>query len=158
MELNSQDYLAVQEADFSVDEHYRALTDTNTTDGAVVFFVGRMRDFNQGDTVTGMFLEHYPKMTEKALTGIINAARERFSISRCRLIHRVGQLQVEDQIVFVGITCQHREDAFASCQFIMDYLKTQAPFWKQETRTNGQRHWVESAAKDTQAAKRWQSS
>ena len=150
----SYDFLSVQTADFDVAHEYAQLRENNSQDGAIVFFTGLVRDFNQGQDVTGLFLEHYPAMTQKALEKIIAQAKQRWPINRVRLIHRVGQLHLSDQIVFVGVSSSHREAAFDACHFIMDYLKNQAPFWKKETTTKGD-IWVEALAKDKSALKKW---
>jgi len=149
------DLLSVQEADFDVAYEYAQLRENNSQDGAIVFFSGLVRDFNQGQDVTGLFLEHYPAMTAKALAGIIDQAKSRWPINRVRLIHRVGQLHLADQIVFVGVSSSHREAAFEACHFIMDYLKKQAPFWKKETTKKGD-WWVETLEKDQKALDKWQ--
>ncbi|MEH6343531.1 MAG: molybdopterin synthase catalytic subunit MoaE [Bermanella sp.] len=149
------DLLSVQNEDFDVAYEYAQLRENNSQDGAIVFFSGLVRDFNQGNDVTGLFLEHYPAMTEKALEKIIVQAKERWPINRVRLIHRVGQLYLSDQIVFVGVSSSHREAAFEACHFIMDYLKKQAPFWKKETTKKGD-WWVESLEKDQKALDKWQ--
>lgn len=149
------DLLSVQNEDFDVAYEYAQLRENNSQDGAIVFFSGLVRDFNQGKDVTGLFLEHYPAMTEKALEKIIVQAKERWPINRVRLIHRVGQLYLSDQIVFVGVSSSHREAAFEACHFIMDYLKKQAPFWKKETTKKGD-WWVESLEKDQKALDKWQ--
>ncbi|MFD1007402.1 MULTISPECIES: molybdopterin synthase catalytic subunit MoaE [Oceanisphaera] len=146
--------IQVQTEDFDLASEYGALSDSYQT-GAVVTFVGKVRDMNQGDKVSGMVLEHYPGMTEKALQGIVAQAYERWPLLACKVIHRVGALDLGDQIVFVGVASQHREAAFSACQFIMDYLKTQAPFWKKEQTSDGTR-WVEAKDSDTQAAKSWE--
>lgn len=148
-------YISVQQADFNVGDEYQQLVAENPVDGAVVFFVGRMREFNQGQKVNTLTLEHYPGMTEKALKDIVIDAEQRFKISRTRVIHRVGALNLEDQIVFVGTSSPHREEAFSAAQFIMDYLKTRAPFWKKEVNQSGNSSWVDAAEKDTEAAKQW---
>ena len=148
--------IQVQEADFSVADEYQTLCDDNRTDGAVVFFVGRVRELNQGANVSDLHLEHYPGMTEKSLGNIVSQAQERWPIQRIRLIHRVGTMAIEDQIVFVGVSSPHREAAFEACHFIMDYLKTEAPFWKKEVAQEGER-WVDALEKDTQARAKWQS-
>ena len=122
--------------------------------GAVVGFVGYLRDFNDGQDVAGMFLEHYPGMTEKALAGIVAQARERWPLLGVEIVHRVGALQPGEPIVFVGTASAHRQAAFESCDFIMDYLKTRAPFWKREDTAAGQR-WVDGRASDQEAAARW---
>jgi molybdopterin synthase catalytic subunit len=146
--------ISVQNEDFSVDAQYRALIADNVSDGAVVTFVGMVRDFNDGSDVEGLFLEHYPGMTEKCLEDIVEQAKQRWSLGRVRVIHRVGQLALGDQIVFVGVTGRHRGESFEACEFIMDYLKTQAPFWKKETTTSGER-WVEAKQTDQQKADKW---
>jgi|TARA_B110000116_G_C16794733_1_gene565911 molybdopterin synthase catalytic subunit len=148
-------YIAVQEKDFNVGYEYQQLIKDNSSDGAVVFFVGRMREFNQGQNVSALTLEHYPGMTEKALNDIIIEARQRFNISRSRVIHRVGDLSLQDQIVFVGISSPHRDEAFAAAQFIMDYLKTRAPFWKKETTSAGNSIWLDATESDATAAQKW---
>lgn len=123
--------------------------------GAVVGFVGYVRDFNDGQEVSGMFLEHYPGMTEKALAAIVADAEQRWPLLRVELVHRVGELPPGEPIVFVGTASAHRQAAFDACNFIMDYLKTRAPFWKKETTSNGER-WVEGRGSDQAAAERWQ--
>ncbi|MGF1832650.1 molybdopterin synthase catalytic subunit MoaE [Photobacterium sanguinicancri] len=145
--------ISVQEADFSVAEEYERLAQ-GTSAGAVVTFIGKVRDFNQGDDVTGLSLEHYPGMTEKSLEKIVEQANERWPLIATRVIHRVGDLELGDQIVFVGVSSAHRGAAFQACEFIMDYLKTQAPFWKKE-RTAEATRWVDARDTDTSAADRW---
>jgi len=149
------DLIKVQEADFNIQDEYDAMRSDNQEDGAIVFFTGLVRDFNQGNDVTGLFLEHYPAMTEKALGKIVEEAKERWPINRVRLIHRVGQLYLSDQIVFVAVSSKHREAAFDACRFIMDYLKNRAPFWKKETTTQGD-VWVEALEKDQTAMEKWE--
>ena len=146
--------ISVQQADFSMEQEYRALIADNVKDGAAVTFVGLVRDFNDGSSVNGLFLEHYPGMTENCLKDICEQAKSRWELGRVRVIHRVGQLDLGDQIVFVGVTSRHRQSAFEACEFIMDYLKTQAPFWKKETTTEGNR-WVEAKQSDEDKAQRW---
>lgn len=145
--------ISVQHQDFSVAQEYARLND-NHGDGAVVTFVGKVRDMNLGDNVTGLTLEHYPGMTEKSLTDICEQAKARWPLTYVRVIHRVGALDIGDQIVFVGVSSAHRKAAFEACEFIMDYLKTQAPFWKKE-RLTAQERWVEARESDQEAAKRW---
>ncbi|OZS43539.1 molybdopterin synthase catalytic subunit MoaE [Photobacterium sanguinicancri] len=145
--------ISVQEADFSVAEEYERLAQ-GTSAGAVVTFIGKVRDFNQGDDVTGLSLEHYPGMTEKSLEKIVEQANARWPLIATRVIHRVGDLELGDQIVFVGVSSAHRGAAFQACEFIMDYLKTQAPFWKKE-RTAEATRWVDARDTDTSAADRW---
>ncbi|MBQ0726885.1 molybdopterin synthase catalytic subunit MoaE [Thalassolituus oleivorans] len=148
------DSITVQTDDFNIADEYQALCGQNTEAGAIVFFSGLVRDRNEGSDVTGLFLEHYPGMTERSLEDIVKQARLRWPILQVRLIHRVGQLDINDQIVFVGVSSAHREAAFDACRFIMDFLKTEAPFWKKETRTDGH-HWIESQTKDQEAKTRW---
>ncbi|RJX68467.1 molybdopterin synthase catalytic subunit MoaE [Vibrio sinensis] len=147
--------VSVQVEDFSVNDEYAALS-TGTSTGAVVTFIGKVRDMNLGDNVVGLSLEHYPGMTEKALSEICNEAEKRWPIQGMRVIHRIGDMDIGDQIVFVGISSAHRGAAFEACEFVMDYLKTKAPFWKKERTTEATR-WVESRDSDAKAAERWQS-
>ena len=123
--------------------------------GALVSFIGQVRDLNDGDHVSAMHLEHYPGMTEKSLAGIIEQAQARWTIADALIIHRVGELRPLDQIVLVLVASAHRQDAFAACAFMMDYLKTEAPFWKKEQTPAGER-WVEAKDSDAQAKSRWQ--
>lgn len=145
--------VSVQFEDFSVGAEYEALAQ-GTASGAIVTFVGKVRDMNFGDNVTGLSLEHYPGMTEKALGEICDKAEQRWPLLNVRVIHRVGDLDIGDQIVFVGVSSAHRGAAFEACEFIMDYLKTKAPFWKKE-RTTEETRWVESRDSDAKAAERW---
>lgn len=147
--------VSVQFEDFSVGAEYEALAQ-GTASGAVVTFVGKVRDMNLGDNVTGLSLEHYPGMTEKALGEICQQAEQRWPLLDVRVIHRVGDLDIGEQIVFVGVSSAHRGAAFEACEFIMDYLKTKAPFWKKE-RTTEETRWVESRESDAKAAERWKS-
>jgi len=145
--------IQIQTEDFDLAAEYAALGKSHST-GAVVTFIGKVRDFNQGDNVSGLTLEHYPGMTEKSLAKILVEAETRWSIQGVKVIHRVGELALGDQIVFVGVASMHRGDAFQACEFIMDYLKTQAPFWKKEATEAGS-HWVDARETDTTAADRW---
>ena len=145
----------VQEADFDVGAELAALRQGKPQIGALASFVGLVRDVNDGTGVSEMTLEHYPGMTEKALTAIVDQARERWTIIDALVIHRVGRLLPTDQIVLVAVAGSHRGDVFAACQFIMDYLKTRAPFWKREVTGEGAR-WVDAREADDQAAERWQ--
>ncbi|ASU22625.1 molybdopterin synthase catalytic subunit [Vibrio qinghaiensis] len=145
--------ISVQISDFSVDAEYRDLSQGSSA-GAVVTFIGKVRDMNLGDNVIGLTLEHYPGMTEKALSDICDQAQARWPVQKIRVIHRIGDLDIGDQIVFVGVSSPHRGAAFEACEFIMDYLKAKAPFWKKE-RTTEQTRWVESRDSDAQAAQRW---
>jgi molybdopterin synthase catalytic subunit len=145
----------VQTEDFDVGAEINALRRTKPNIGAVVSFVGQVRDLNDGDNVAAMTLEHYPGMTEKSLAVIVEQAQGRWPIANVLVIHRVGELRPLDQIVLVLVASAHRKDAFAACEFIMDYLKTEAPFWKKEQTPDGQR-WVEAKDSDDQARSRWQ--
>ena len=144
----------VQTADFDVSAEIAALRASNPAVGAVASFVGVVRDVNEGDRVAQMTLEHYPGMTEKAIEEIIIQAKGRWQVIDALVIHRVGTLGPTDQIVLVVVTSAHRGDAFAACEFIMDYLKTRAPFWKKEQSGKGPR-WVEARDTDDVAAERW---
>lgn len=145
--------ILVGQDNFQVGDEYQWLAECDD-DGAVVTFTGKVRNQNLGDKVTGLTLEHYPGMTEKALTDIVSAARSRWSLQRVTIIHRVGELHAGEQIVFVGVGAAHRHAAFEAAQFIMDYLKTRAPFWKREATASGER-WVEAKESDENAARRW---
>lgn len=147
-------YIQVQTADFDLNHEVAQLRQGDLRVGAVASFVGLVRDMNDGSGVSAMALEHYPGMTEKALDKIVVQARERWDLYGVRVIHRVGELLPGDQIVLVAVSSAHRGDAFAACQFIMDYLKTQAPFWKREATPEGSR-WVEAKDSDDSAAARW---
>jgi molybdopterin synthase catalytic subunit len=144
----------IQTADFDVGAEIAALRRGNRKIGAVASFIGTVRDVNEGDAVTEMTLEHYPGMTEKAIEEIVGQARARWDIYDALVIHRVGTLRPADQIVLVVVAGSHRGEAFAACEFIMDYLKTRAPFWKKERTGKGQR-WVEARETDDRAAERW---
>ncbi|WP_301000475.1 molybdopterin synthase catalytic subunit MoaE [uncultured Parasutterella sp.] len=145
--------ILVQKEDFDLDAEVRELR-KNSSVGAVVTFLGTVRDLNDGKDVSGMTLEYYPGMTEKALTKIAKQALERWDIEDVTVIHRVGELRVTDQIVLVGISGKHRGEAFDACEFVIDYLKTEAPFWKKETLPEGER-WVEARDSDETAKERW---
>ncbi|MGE8479437.1 MAG: molybdopterin synthase catalytic subunit MoaE [Pseudomonas shirazensis] len=144
----------VQQQAFDPGAEVNAIHAANAGVGAVVSFVGYVRDFNDGREVAGMFLEHAPGMTEKALTKIIVEAEQRWPLLKVEVLHRIGTLQPGEPIVFVGVASAHRQAAFDGCNFIMDYLKTRAPFWKKETTEDGPR-WVEGRHSDQQAAERW---
>lgn len=144
----------VQTEDFDISAEIAALRRDNPRIGAIASFIGVVRDVNDGDAVTEMTLEHYPGMTEKAIEDIITQARGRWNIFDALVIHRVGTLKPLDQIVLVIVTGGHRGDAFAACEFVMDYLKTRAPFWKKEKTAAGAR-WVEARESDDVAAERW---
>ncbi len=144
----------VQTGDFDVAREIALLRGSDARVGAVASFIGVVRDENDAATVRTLTLEHYPGMTEKALAGIVDEARRRWPIYDAVIIHRVGDLAPTDQIVLVAVSSAHRGDAFAACEFIIDYLKTQAPFWKKELTPEGER-WVEARASDDEAAARW---
>ncbi|MGP0014137.1 molybdopterin synthase catalytic subunit MoaE [Pseudomonas sp.] len=146
--------IRVQAQAFDQGAEVNALHAANLGIGAVVSFVGYVRDFNDGRDVMGMFLEHYPGMTERALGKIVAQAHERWPLLGLEVLHRVGALEPGEPIVFVGVTSAHRQAAFDACNFVMDYLKTQAPFWKKENTADGPR-WVEGRASDHAAAERW---
>ena len=145
----------VQEADFDVGAELVSLRAGDARVGALASFLGLVRDMNDDSSVSEMTLEHYPGMTEKALEEIVVEARGRWDIYDALVIHRVGPLKPCDQIVLVAVTSAHRGEAFAACEFIMDYLKTRAPFWKKEATPDGGR-WVDARETDDSAAARWQ--
>jgi molybdopterin synthase catalytic subunit len=144
----------VQTDDFDVGVEIGRLRAGHRSVGAVAAFIGTVRDMNDAATITGMTLEHYPGMTESALEDIVGDARRRFDIDDVLVIHRVGRLAPGDQIVLVAVTSAHRGMAFDACEFVMDMLKTSAPFWKKERTPEGER-WVEARASDDEAARRW---
>jgi molybdopterin synthase catalytic subunit len=144
----------VQLEDFDISSEIGALRAGRTEVGAVASFIGVMRDFNEGSGVTELTLEHYPGMTEKALQQIVDEANARWQLIDALVVHRVGRMAPTDQIVLVVTLSAHREQALAACSFIMDYLKTRAPFWKKERTPDGER-WVDARATDDRAADRW---
>lgn len=146
--------VAIQAADFSLSDEVAALRLQDPRVGAVCSFIGTVRDRNDGSAVATMELEHYPGMTEKAIEAMIDQAMQRFDIYAARVIHRVGLLQPMDQIVLVAVTSAHRGQSFMAAEFLMDYLKTQAPFWKKEQTPQGAR-WVDARQSDDAAAARW---
>ncbi len=147
--------IRIQENDFDISAELAALRKGDPRVGAVVSFLGTVRDMNDGSQVKGMTLEYYPGMTEKALQEILDQAKSRWDIYQTLVIHRVGPLLPEDQIVLVAVTSAHRGEAFAACEFIMDYLKTAAPFWKKEDTPEGSR-WVDARITDDVAMARWE--
>jgi molybdopterin synthase catalytic subunit len=144
----------IQTADFDLGEEVARLRDGDAGVGAVCAFVGTVRDRNDGSSVASLELEHYPGMTEKSIQSMMAQAQARFDIRAARVIHRVGLLQPQDQIVLVAVTSAHRGESFQACEFLMDYLKTQAPFWKKEVTPEGA-HWVDARVSDDQALARW---
>jgi molybdopterin synthase catalytic subunit len=144
----------VQHADFDLSDVVAQLRAGDAAVGAVAAFIGIVRDRNDGTGVSAMELEHYPGMTERAIEAMIDVAMARFDLRAARVIHRVGVLQPLDQIVLVAVTSGHRGQAFQGCEFLMDYLKTQAPFWKKETTPEGAR-WVDARVSDDAALQRW---
>ncbi len=145
----------VQEGDFDIGAELAALRREQPQIGALASFVGLVREVNEGSGVAEMTLEHYPGMTEKALAAIVSEAGRRWDLIDALVIHRVGRLLPSDQIVLVAVASAHRGAAFAACEFIIDYLKTRAPFWKRELTPAGAR-WVDARAADDEAAERWQ--
>ena len=146
--------VSIQTEDFDLGAEVAALRTADHGVGAVASFIGTVRDRNDGSGISAMELEHYPGMTERAIDAMIDAALGRFDIRAARVIHRVGLLQPGDQIVLVAVASAHRGQAFQACEFLMDYLKTQAPFWKKET-TQGGARWVDARVSDDAAARRW---
>jgi len=146
--------ILVQSGVFDLGAEVAAMSQGRTDIGAIASFVGLARDMNEGSGVQAMTLEHYPGMTEKALATLIEEANARWTLLDVTVIHRIGRLLPGDPIVLVAVASQHRGEAFAACEFIMDYLKTRAPFWKKEETPEGER-WVEARASDDAAAARW---
>ncbi|MBI3533533.1 MAG: molybdopterin synthase catalytic subunit MoaE [Burkholderiales bacterium] len=146
--------VSIQTQDFDVNAEIAALRAQDKRVGAVCSFIGTVRDRNDGSAVSAMELEHYPGMTEKSIEDMIDAAFKRFDIYAARVIHRVGPLQPLDQIVLVAVTSAHRGESFQACEFLMDYLKTQAPFWKKEQTPEGAR-WVDARVSDDKALAKW---
>jgi len=146
--------VSIQTQDFDVSQELAALRAGDARVGAVCSFLGTVRERNDGSSVASMELEHYPGMTEKSISAMMDEAKKRFDIFAARVIHRVGLLHPEDQIVWVAVTSAHRGESFEACEFLMDYLKTQAPFWKKEVTPEGAR-WVDARVSDDQALARW---
>lgn len=147
-------YIRVQTEDFDVGAVLAEIRRANARIGAIATFVGLVRDVNEDATVARMRLEHYPEMTEKALRDIVTEAQARWDLVDVAIVHRVGTLEPTDQIVLVAAASAHRHDALEACAFLIDFLKTRAPFWKQESGEFGER-WVASRDSDAQAARRW---
>ncbi|AIZ78866.1 molybdopterin synthase catalytic subunit MoaE [Actinobacillus equuli] len=146
--------IEVQQETFDQNAIYHWLSEQHSV-GATTLFVGKVREMNLGDNVSGLYLEHYPSMTQKALQEIVDEARSRWDLQRVAVIHRIGQLHTGDEIVLVGVSSAHRGDAYHANEFIMDYLKTRAPFWKRETTQDGDR-WIEGRESDQLEADKWQ--
>ncbi|MDO8419010.1 MAG: molybdenum cofactor biosynthesis protein MoaE [Rubrivivax sp.] len=146
--------VTIQSADFDLAVEVAALRAGDAGVGAVATFIGTVRDRSEGSTVSDIELEHYPGMTERAIEAMIDEAMRRFDIRAARVVHRVGPLGPGDQIVLVAVSSAHRGQAFLACEFLIDYLKTQAPFWKKETTPEGAR-WVDARVADDAALARW---
>jgi molybdopterin synthase catalytic subunit len=146
--------IRVQTEPFDIPDEQESLWRGSPQTGALVTFVGLMRDMNEGDRVSRMTLEHYPGMTEKALAAIAEEAAVRWEVQGIRILHRVGELRPQDPIVLVAVTSAHRGEAFRACEFLIDYLKTRAPFWKKEITGEGER-WVDARSTDEASASRW---
>lgn len=154
MAHDQPDTVTIQREDFDLAQEVAALRRGDAGVGAVASFVGTVRDLSDGQGVRAMELEHYPGMTERAIRAMVVAARNRFDVRGVRIIHRIGVLHPGDQIVLVAVTSAHRGQAFQACEFLMDYLKTQAPFWKKEETPQGSR-WVDARSTDDEALARW---
>jgi molybdopterin synthase catalytic subunit len=150
------DLVSIQRDDFDAGIELKHLREQSREIGAVASFIGVVSAQNEGDTVTALELEHYPGMTEKSIGDIIEQAKQRWPLLGARVIHRIGRLDIGSQIVFVGVSSRHRGAAFAACEFIMDYLKNQAPFWKKEYTAEGSSRWLDARITDDAAAARWQ--
>ena len=146
--------VSIQTADFDLALEVKALRNADKRIGAICTFTGTVRDINDGSNVSSMELEHYPEMTEKAIEAMIDEAFGRFDIFGARVVHRIGLLQPLDQVVMVAVTSAHRAESFKACEFLMDYLKTEAPFWKKEQTPKGMR-WVDARVSDDVAMRKW---
>ena len=146
--------VSIQKEDFDVSQELAKLRQGDERVGAVCSFVGTVRGRDRHQEVSALELEHYPGMTEKAIEDMMSQAKDRFDILGARVVHRIGLLGLEDQIVLVAVTSAHRAESFKACEFLMDYLKTQAPFWKKETTPKGS-HWVDARVSDDQALIKW---
>jgi molybdopterin synthase catalytic subunit len=153
--MTSFPHIKIQSEDFDLTTEVAKLRQGHKDIGAVVSFVGTVRDINEGDEVSVLELEHYPGMTEKALEKIRLEAHERWELESSVIIHRIGKMYPCDQIVLVAVSSRHRENAFYAAHFIMDYLKTNAPFWKKETLPDGSERWVDARISDKEAEQRW---
>lgn len=150
-----QPFIRIQTEDFHADAAYRALLAQTENTGAVVSFVGLVRDRDTDTPLKALFLEHYPEVTESEIARIIDIAAQRWLLTGCTVVHRVGELRADEQIVLVMTASAHRKAAFAAAEFIMDYLKTEAPFWKKEIFSDGLERWVEAKQSDKAAAQQW---
>ncbi|KLT73656.1 molybdenum cofactor biosynthesis protein MoaE [Neisseria arctica] len=147
--------IRIQHEDFNINEEYQALLQRSRNTGAVVAFSGLVRDRDTDTPLSHLFLEHFPEVTEAEIARIADSAFNRWPLTACTIIHRVGMLAAEEQIVLVLVASEHRKAAFAAAEYLMDYLKTEAPFWKQEHFSDGRSHWVEAKTTDMQAAQSW---
>lgn len=152
--MYSRNHVSVQSEVFDLNQETQALIQGRSDLGALVTFTGYVRDFNERPDVQALTLEHYPGMTEQALKAILQEAEQRWALKGTRIIHRIGRMEPSDPIVLVATSSAHRQDAFDACNFIMDYLKTRAPFWKKEHTLTGD-YWVSARTSDSQAAERW---
>lgn len=150
--------IRVQHADFDLQEEYRALLAGGNNVGAVVSFTGLVRDRDTDTPLAHLYLEHFPEVTEAEIGRMVNEAAARWPLCACTVIHRVGELAADEQIVLVLTASEHRKAAFAAAEYLMDYLKTEAPFWKKESFSDGREHWVEAKQSDQAAADRWSES
>ncbi|OSI24250.1 molybdenum cofactor biosynthesis protein MoaE [Neisseria dumasiana] len=148
--------IRVQTEDFNLQSEYDALLAKGVNTGAVAGFVGLVRDRDTETPLAHLFLEHYPEVTENEIARIVQTAAQRWPLSACTVVHRIGSLSADDQIVLVLTASEHRKAAFAAAEFIMDYLKTEAPFWKKETFSNGLERWVEAKQSDAEAVSQWE--
>ncbi|MBL0419419.1 molybdopterin synthase catalytic subunit MoaE [Ramlibacter sp. AW1] len=153
--MASHPRVVVQADDFDLSLEVAALRAQDPGVGAICAFVGTVRDHSDGSRVSALELEHYPGMTEKSIEAMVDEAFRRFDIRAVKVIHRIGPLRLQDQIVLVAVTSAHRHQSFQACEFLMDYLKTQAPFWKKETTADGQQRWVDARSADDEALRRW---
>ncbi len=152
--MKAMNQIRIQKEPFDIAAIQEEMRTANPAIGAVVTFLGQMRDINEGDQVSSMTLEHYPGMTEKALQAIVDEADQRWELMGIRVVHLVGELQPLDPIVWVAVASSHRGEAFQACEFVIDYLKTRAPFWKKESTADGER-WVDARHGDSDAEERW---
>lgn len=145
----------IQQEAFDLSHETESLRAGNPAIGAIASFIGYVRDIHDGQPVRGLTLEHYPGMAEKEISQIIEEAKGRWSLEKVRVVHRIGELKPGDPIVFVGVASEHRGDAFAACEFIMDYLKTRAPFWKKQQGSDGSSEWLDARESDQARLEKW---